>query len=80
MARGDVEAILNLYDPEVAFVSAGGDIKSGLAELRKELALMASRKPRFDFEVKQMRSGRMKCSSCCPTRKSVSSPVNPGRS
>jgi uncharacterized protein (TIGR02246 family) len=54
MARGDVEAVLSLYDPEVSFVSESGDVKSGLDELRKELAPMASRRPRFAFEVKKV--------------------------
>jgi uncharacterized protein (TIGR02246 family) len=54
MAQGDVEAVLSLYDPEVSFVSEGGEVESGLDELRKELAPMASRKPRFDFEIKEV--------------------------
>jgi ketosteroid isomerase-like protein len=54
MSRGDVEAVLRLYDAEIAFVSERGDVKSGQDELRRELAPMAATKPRFEFEVKQV--------------------------
>jgi uncharacterized protein (TIGR02246 family) len=54
MARGDVDALLSLYDPQVAFVNEAGEVKSGLDALREELAPIAARKPRFDFEVKQI--------------------------
>src|SRR5215467_4948297 len=58
MARGDIEAILGLYDAEIAFVNEAGVVKSGLRELRAELAPLAAATPRFDFEVKQVaRSG-----------------------
>ena len=58
MAQGDVDALLSLYDPQVAFVNEGGDVKCGLDALREELAPIAASKPRFDFEVKQIaRSG-----------------------
>jgi ketosteroid isomerase-like protein len=52
MARGDIESALSLYDSEIAFVSEGGEVRSGLDELRKELAPVAAGKPHFDFEVK----------------------------
>lgn len=54
MARGDLEGVLSLYDPEIAFVSESGDVKSGLEELRKELAPMVATKPRLDFEIMQV--------------------------
>ena len=58
MGRGDVDALLSLYDRQVAFVNEAGEVKSGLAALREELAPVAARRPRFDFEVKQVaRSG-----------------------
>lgn len=58
MAGGEIDAVLCLYDPGVAFVNEAGEVKSGLDALRKELAPVAARKPRFGFEVKQIaRSG-----------------------
>ena len=54
MGRGDVDALLSLYDRQVAFVNEAGEVKSGLAALREELAPVAARRPRFDFEVKQV--------------------------
>jgi uncharacterized protein (TIGR02246 family) len=52
MDRGDVDALLGLYDPQVAFVNEHGEVKLGLDALRAELGPIAARKPRFDFEVK----------------------------
>jgi ketosteroid isomerase-like protein len=58
MERGDVDALLDLYDSQVAFVNESGEVKLGLDALRGELAPIAARKPRFDFEVKLIaRSG-----------------------
>jgi uncharacterized protein (TIGR02246 family) len=54
MAHGDIEGVLSLYDTEVAFVTEGGDVRTGLEALRKELAPLAAGKPRFDYEVKQV--------------------------
>ena len=54
MDRGDVDALLSLYDRQVAFVNEAGEVKSGIDALREELAPVAARKPRFDFEVKQI--------------------------
>lgn len=54
MDRGDVDALLGLYDRQVAFVNEVGEVKSGIDALREELAPVAARKPRFDFEVKQI--------------------------
>jgi len=52
MGRGDIDAVLDLYDAEVAFVNEAGAVKTGLEALRAELAPVAATTPRFDFEVK----------------------------
>ncbi len=54
MGRGDLEAVLSLYDPEIAFVREDGKVSSGLDDLAKELAPLAAGRPRFDFEIKQV--------------------------
>jgi len=54
MAQGDLEAVLSLYDSEIAFVTEDGETRLGLDDLRKELAPLAARRPRFDFEIKQV--------------------------
>ena len=38
MAEGDLEALLSLYDPEVAFLNQSGEVKRGRPGLRDELA------------------------------------------
>jgi uncharacterized protein (TIGR02246 family) len=54
MRIGNIEAVLRLYDPEVAFVNAAGEVRAGLDQLRQEPAPVAAERPRFDFEVKQV--------------------------
>lgn len=54
MAEGDLEALLSLYDPEVAFLNQSGEVKRGRPRLRDELAPFASAKATFDFDIKQI--------------------------
>jgi uncharacterized protein (TIGR02246 family) len=49
MRAGDLEAALRLYEPEAAFANAAGQVRSGHADLREELGLLADAKA--DFEV-----------------------------
>jgi len=58
MAGGNIDAVLSVYDPEVAFLGQSGVVKKGLGGLRQELAPFAAAKARFDFTIKQViRSG-----------------------
>lgn len=54
MAEGDLEALLNVYDPEVVFLNKAGEARTGQLELRQELAPFAAARARFDFNIKQV--------------------------
>lgn len=54
MADGDLESALNLYDSEAVFVKQTGEVAKGKQALKAELAPLAGRKPRFDYNVKQV--------------------------
>lgn len=58
IAEGDIDAVLGIYDTDVAFLNESGEIRQGLQELRQELAPFAAAKARFEFSIKQViRSG-----------------------
>jgi hypothetical protein len=40
MAEGDIESLLSIYDPEIAFLNQADEVKQGKSELREELALL----------------------------------------
>jgi ketosteroid isomerase-like protein len=48
MAEGDIEALLNIYDPEAVFLDRSGKVKKGREGLREELAPLAVAKTVFD--------------------------------
>jgi ketosteroid isomerase-like protein len=54
MAKGDVESLLTIYDPEAVFLNQAGQIKQGPEGLRAELAPLANAKAAFDFRIKQV--------------------------
>jgi len=54
MAKGDIEALLSIYDPEAVFLNQSGEVKKGRQGLREELAPFASAKATFDFSIKQI--------------------------
>ena len=54
MREGDIDAVLTLYDSDVVFLNQSGEARHGLAELREELAPLASAKTEFVFDVKQV--------------------------
>ena len=54
MADSDLESSLNLYDSEAVFVKQTGEVTKGKQALKAELAPLAGRKPRFDYNVKQV--------------------------
>jgi uncharacterized protein (TIGR02246 family) len=54
MRAGDVEQVLDLYEPEAAFSNRAGQVCVGHAELRQELAPVAAVKTDFTFDLKQI--------------------------
>jgi uncharacterized protein (TIGR02246 family) len=54
MAKGDIEALLSIYDPDVVFLNQSGELKKGRQGLRGELAPFASAKANFDFSISQV--------------------------
>lgn len=54
MDDGDLESVLSLYDAEAVFVNQIGAVTKGRHELKEELAPLAARKPRFDYDIKQV--------------------------
>lgn len=54
MVNGDLETVLSLYDAEAVFVNRGGEVTRGPYALKGELAPLADKKTRFDFNVKRV--------------------------
>jgi uncharacterized protein (TIGR02246 family) len=54
MADGDIEALLNVYDPDAVFLNPSGEIRAGHEGLRQELAPLAAMKAVFEYEIKQV--------------------------
>jgi uncharacterized protein (TIGR02246 family) len=54
MAEGDLESLLDIYDPEAVFLDQFGAVKKGREEIKEQLAPMAAAKATFEFEVKQV--------------------------
>ena len=53
MAKGDIESLLSIYDPEAVFLTQSGEVKKGQG-LREQLAGLAAAKAHFDFNIKQV--------------------------
>jgi ketosteroid isomerase-like protein len=54
MAEGDIESLLDIYDPEAVFLNQSGEVKGGRQEIRQELAPLAAAKAIFDFKIRQV--------------------------
>ena len=54
IADGDLDLVLSLYDQEAVFVKHTGEVTKGSQALEAELAPLAARKPRFDYDIKQV--------------------------
>ena len=54
MAEGDIDSVLNVYDPEAVFLNQSGEVTKGRQGLRLELAPLAAMKARFHFDIKQV--------------------------
>jgi ketosteroid isomerase-like protein len=51
MREGDIDAMLALYDPSVAFRNRSGEVRRGKEELREELLPFAAARASFEFDV-----------------------------
>ena len=49
--RGDIDAAMDLYDPEASFVNEG-KVVTGLAAIRSIMEAFAAVKPQFNFKPK----------------------------
>ncbi len=54
MKEGNLEAVLDLYDPEIAFVNPAGEIKRGKSAIREELKKFVESKQVFEFNIKRI--------------------------
>jgi uncharacterized protein (TIGR02246 family) len=54
MKEGDVDSVIDLYDPEVTFVNQAGEIKKGRSAIREELGRFAETKQVFQFNIKKI--------------------------
>ncbi|WHZ25808.1 MAG: hypothetical protein OJF51_000603 [Nitrospira sp.] len=54
MLTGDLDAVLALYDREVAFLNQAGDVIRGRDRLKLELSPLVAAKPRFEFSIKEI--------------------------
>ena len=54
MGRGDVDAILALYEPNAVFPGMQGDIRNGLDEIRLEIEPIAATKPVLQTEPRKV--------------------------
>ena len=54
MAKGDLDAVMSVYDPEAVFLNQSREVTKSREELRRELAPLAAAKTAFDFNVKQI--------------------------
>jgi uncharacterized protein (TIGR02246 family) len=54
MAAGDIDAVLEIYDPEVVFLNPSGEARTGKQQLLEELAPLVAAKADFAFEIKQI--------------------------
>jgi ketosteroid isomerase-like protein len=54
MKEGNLEAVLDLYDPEIAFVNQDGEIKRGISGIRDQLAHFVDVRQVFEFQIRKV--------------------------
>jgi ketosteroid isomerase-like protein len=60
MAEGDLESLLEIYDPEAVFLNQSGETNQGRHGMRQVLAPLAAAKAVFEFNIRQViRSGEI---------------------
>jgi ketosteroid isomerase-like protein len=52
MREGNIDAVIDLYDPEAILVTEMGDVKSGRGAIREQLAPFAAARAEFFFMIK----------------------------
>lgn len=77
IGRGDLEAVMALYEPGAVFLTQSGDLRSGTDAIRQEMAPLADMKPEFKINVdKVVSSGDI---TLMYSTWSVSNPQSSGR-
>jgi ketosteroid isomerase-like protein len=54
MGKGDIDAVMSVYDPEATFLNKEREVAGGSEALRRQLEPIAAAKTRFDFRIKQV--------------------------
>jgi ketosteroid isomerase-like protein len=54
MSEGNLEAVLELYDPEICFANPDGEIRKGISAIKDELGPFAESKQVFKFNIKRV--------------------------
>ncbi|NGZ04573.1 MAG: hypothetical protein CV090_16150 [Nitrospira sp. WS238] len=54
MPAGDLDAVLTLYDRDVAFLNQAGEVIRGHDRLKQELSSFVATKPHFEYSIKQI--------------------------
>jgi ketosteroid isomerase-like protein len=54
MAKGDLDAVMSVYDPEAVLLNQSREVTKSREDLRRELTPLAAAKTAFDFNVKQI--------------------------
>jgi uncharacterized protein (TIGR02246 family) len=54
ITAGDIDAALEIYDPDVVFLNKSGETRRGKAQLREELAPLVAAKASFDYDIRQI--------------------------
>ena len=60
MAEGDLESLLEIYDPDAVFLNPAGELRKGRNEIKEELRPFTAARATFEFDIKQViRSGEI---------------------
>ena len=54
MAKGDLDAVLSVYDPEAVFLNPSREVTRSREELRRELVPLVAAKTVFEYDVRQV--------------------------
>src|SRR5262245_19479234 len=54
IAVGDVDAVVDLYEPQACLLLENGTVARGTKAIRKAIAMFATMKPRFRMNVKRV--------------------------
>lgn len=54
MAKGDLDAVMSVYDPEAVFLNQSREVTKSREDLRRQLAPLVAAKTKFEFDIKQV--------------------------